>query len=62
MPDEERAHGTISMKTYYQYFKAGGGHVFTAVVLLVFIITEVVFITITVQAIEPFILPFLYSC
>ena len=42
MPDEERAHGTISMKTYYQYLKAGGGHVFTAVVLLLFIITEVV--------------------
>ena len=41
MPVEERAHGTISLKTYYQYFKAGGGHIFTAVVLLVFIITEV---------------------
>ena len=42
LPDEERAHGTISMKTYYQYFKAGGGYIFTIVVLALTIIAEVV--------------------
>lgn len=39
--DEERAHGTVSLKTYYEYFKAGGGHVFTLFVLGLFIFVEV---------------------
>lgn len=39
--EEERSHGTISMKTYYQYFKAGGGYLFTLLVILVFLSAEV---------------------
>ena len=41
VPAEERAHGRISMKTYYHYFKAGGGYVFTFIVLVIFILCEV---------------------
>ena len=40
-PAEERAHGRISMKTYYQYFTTEGGHLFTLLMLVVFIIAEV---------------------
>ena len=40
-PAEERAHGRITMKTYYQYFTTGGGHLFTLLVLVVFILAEV---------------------
>ena len=38
---EERGHGKISMKTYFEYFKAGGGYVFTICVLVLIIISEV---------------------
>ena len=41
MPAEERAHGTISTKTYFQYFIAGGGYVFTIIVLTFLVLTEV---------------------
>jgi ATP-binding cassette subfamily C (CFTR/MRP) protein 4 len=37
---EQRSHGTISMKTYYQYFISGGGYIFTLLVVLIFILTE----------------------
>ena len=40
-PAEERAHGKITMKTYYRYFTTGGGHLFTLLVLVVFIMAEV---------------------
>ncbi|XP_019856381.1 PREDICTED: multidrug resistance-associated protein 4-like isoform X2 [Amphimedon queenslandica] len=44
VPDEERAHGTVSMKTYCQYFKAGGGYLFTALAFGLYIITEAVIV------------------
>lgn len=41
IPAEERSHGTVSIKTYFQYVIAGGGYLFTALVLIIFILTEV---------------------
>ena len=41
--EEERAHGRITMKTYYDYFIAGGGYLFTLIVILLFLFTEVIF-------------------
>ena len=32
-PAEEHAHGNISVKTYFKYFVAGGGYIFTSIVL-----------------------------
>uniref|UniRef100_A0A1X7VQK3 Uncharacterized protein n=1 Tax=Amphimedon queenslandica TaxID=400682 RepID=A0A1X7VQK3_AMPQE len=40
VPAEERAHGTVSGKTYFKYFIAGGGYVFTAIIILIIILTE----------------------
>ena len=40
---EERGHGRISLKTFFEYFKAGGGYVFTSFVLILLIISEVWF-------------------
>lgn len=39
--EEERAHGTVSLKTYYRYFKAGGGFVLTGFVLGIITLTAV---------------------
>ena len=36
VPEEERAHGTISGKTYFKYFKEGVKSHFVTVALLVF--------------------------
>ena len=41
VPNEERAHGTVSVKTYAQYFIAGGGYFFTILVVAIFILSEV---------------------
>ena len=41
MPNEERAHGTVSVKTYAQYFIAGGGYFFTFFVIAIFVVSEV---------------------
>ena len=41
VPNEERAHGTVSVKTYAQYFIAGGGYFFTILVIAIFIFSEV---------------------
>ena len=38
---EEKAHGRISMATYYQYFKAGGNYLMLGIVLIVFLMGEV---------------------
>ena len=38
---EEKAHGRISMATYYRYFKAGGNYLLLAIVLIVFLMGEV---------------------
>ena len=42
--EEERAHGRITMETYYHYIIAGGGYIFTLIVTLIFLSTEVRFI------------------
>ena len=41
VPAEERAHGTVSGKTYFKYFIAGGGYVFTAIIIVIIMLTEV---------------------
>ena len=41
VPEEERAHGTISNKTYFKYVQKGGNTILTIVLVLVFIIAEV---------------------
>ena len=38
---EEKAHGRISMATYYRYFRAGGNFLILAIVLVVFLMGEV---------------------
>ena len=40
--EEERAHGRITMKTYYHYFITGGGYIFTLIFILIFLSTEVI--------------------
>ena len=40
-PAEERAHGSISMKTYYRYLTTQRGHLLTLLVIVVFIAGEV---------------------
>ena len=47
-PSEERAHGSVSMKTYYRYFVAGGGYILLAFSVAIFIIAEVHLYTIQV--------------
>ena len=42
-PSEERAHGTVSMKTYYKYFRAGGNCLFLFTILVVLFAAEVSF-------------------
>ena len=41
MPEEEKAHGSISMGTYYRYFLAGGTYIFLFIVTIIFIMGEV---------------------
>ena len=38
MPEEERAHGTISAKTYFMFFKEGVKSHFITILLIVFFI------------------------
>ena len=40
-PTESRAHGTITLMTYYRYFTTHKGHLFTMVVFAIFLLTEV---------------------
>ena len=42
VPEEERAHGTISNKTYLRYVQEGGNTILTILLILVFIIAEVI--------------------
>uniref|UniRef100_A0A1X7V1N4 ABC transporter domain-containing protein n=1 Tax=Amphimedon queenslandica TaxID=400682 RepID=A0A1X7V1N4_AMPQE len=37
---EERSHGIVSIKTYVNYFKAGGGYVFTLICIALLFISE----------------------
>uniref|UniRef100_A0A1X7UA79 Uncharacterized protein n=1 Tax=Amphimedon queenslandica TaxID=400682 RepID=A0A1X7UA79_AMPQE len=45
VPPEERAHGTVSTKTYIRYFLTGGGYLFTLVIVLIYLSTEANFVT-----------------
>ena len=40
-PEEERAHGRITMKTYYKYFTTERGHLFTLLMVVTFVLAEV---------------------
>ncbi len=40
-PSEERAHGTVSMKTYYKYFRAGGNFLFLFAIFVFLLAAEV---------------------
>ena len=40
-PEEERAQGRITMKTYYKYFTTERGHLFTLLMVVTFILAEV---------------------
>ena len=42
VPEEERAHGTLSNKTYLRYVQEGGNTILTILLILVFIIAEVI--------------------
>ena len=41
VPVEDKAQGSISFKTYYKYFTAGGGYVVNLILIVVFFMTEV---------------------
>ena len=41
VPDEEKAHGSVSMKTYIKYFLAGGNCLVLFLVLVFFLTGEV---------------------
>ncbi|XP_065917654.1 ATP-binding cassette sub-family C member 4-like [Dysidea avara] len=40
VPEEERAHGTISNKTYFKYIQEGGNTLITIIFILMFILAE----------------------
>ena len=44
----------MSIKTYCQYFKAGGGYLFTALAFGLYIITEVIIIVVIVYTCDVF--------
>ena len=41
LEEEERAHGIVSFETYFKYFKAGGGYIFTAFIFGLLLLVEV---------------------
>jgi len=41
VPEEERAHGTLSNITYFRYIQAGGNIILTILLILIFIVAEV---------------------
>ena len=41
VPEEERAHGTISNKTYYVYLREGANTLVVLLFVIVFIVAEV---------------------
>lgn len=41
LPPEEKSHGTISITTYYKYFKAGASLFVLAIMLVFFVLGEV---------------------
>ncbi len=40
-PSEERGHGTVSLKTYYKYFRAGGNFLFLTITFILLFVAEV---------------------
>jgi len=45
VPEEERAHGTISNKTYYLYLREGVSDLFIIFFLFIFLLAEVRYFT-----------------
>ena len=41
MPQEDKAHGSVSLRTYCLYFIAGGGHALLPFLMVVFLLAEV---------------------
>ena len=41
VPEEERAHGTISNKTYYIYLREGASTILIMFFVIIFLVTEV---------------------
>ena len=41
MPQEDKAHGSVSLRTYCLYFIAGGGYVLLPFLMVVFLLAEV---------------------
>lgn len=41
LPPEEKAHGSVTMATYYNYFLAGGNYLFLLATVVIFILGEV---------------------
>ena len=41
MPREDKAHGSVSLKTYCLYFIAGGGYALLPFLIVVFLLAEV---------------------
>ena len=44
VPEEERAHGTISNKTYFTYVKAGGNTLLVLFLIAVYLISQVLIV------------------
>ena len=41
MPQEDKAHGSVSLRTYCLYFIAGGGYTLLPFLMVVFLLAEV---------------------
>ena len=41
VPLEDKAQGSVTFRTYYNYFKAGGGYVVNLILVVAFLMTEV---------------------
>ena len=41
VPLEDKAQGSVTFRTYYNYFRAGGGYVVNLILAVVFLMTEV---------------------
>ena len=40
VPLEDKAQGSVTFRTYYNYFRAGGGYVVNLILVIVFLMTE----------------------
>lgn len=41
VPLEDKAQGSVTFRTYYKYFIAGGGYIVNLILFVVFLMTEV---------------------